>query len=293
MNYPSATRAPSLSDEDVPISEIVVPLVGVERHERALTLAHEYAVRWGAGVHIVHVRLENDPVDLRRLDTVREAFRARYPETDVRSTLVEGQSVPAEIAALVSSSSLIVMSSEHANRGGSASTAEDILRRTGGPALLIGSNADHEHVGGPVTVALDGSPTSEGAISCAVAFANSLGERLMLLQVVSPSTTQHVARLRSEGQRVSESGYLRSVADRLSEDGHRVDWEVIHETDVVRGLLAAAHQCGSGTIVIGTHGDTGLTRRMLGSTAMGLVAASSQPILVVKTGSQDQPELSA
>lgn len=292
MNYSSATHAPSLSDKAVPISEIVVPLLAIERHERALTLAHEYAIRWGIGVHIVHVRIQNDPVDLNRLDTVREAFRARYPDTEVRSTLIEGESIPAEMASFVSSSSVIVMSSEHASRGGSASTAEEILRRTGGPALLIGSNADHEHVGGPVTVALDGSPTSEGALSCAVAFADSLGEPLMLLQVVNPSTTQHIARLRSEGQRVSESGYLRSVAARLLEDGHRVDWEVIHETDVVSGLLAAAHQCGSGTIVIGTHGDTGLARRMLGSTAMGLVAASSQPILVVKTGSADQPELS-
>lgn len=286
-------QAPHLSDEFVQTSEIIVPLAGKERHERALTLAQRLAERWGIPVHIVHIQLQDDPADSGHIGAARSAFRARHPKTGIRATLAAGDSVADAMAQIVPSTALIVMSSEHAEDGEAGSVAEGILRATGGPALVLGPKADHEHVAGPVIVALDGSPTSEDALDCAVAFAEAMGERIQLVQIVDPATTQHVARLRAEGQRVSESGHLQSVAARLVDAGHNAGWEVVHETNVVRGLIAAARRCGSGVIAIGTHGDTGLARRMLGSTAMGLVAASSQPVLVVKTGGRDELEISA
>lgn len=293
MNRPSAMHAPHLSDEFLPTLEIIVPLAGKERHEPALTLAQRLAERWGIPVHIVHVQLQDDPVDGGRLEAARAAFRARYPQTGIKATLVAGDSVADAMTQVIPSSALIVMSSEHADEGEAGSVAEGILRSTGGPAVFLGPHADHEHIAGPVIVALDGSPTSEDALDCAVAFAEAMGERVQLVQVVDPATTQHVARLRADGQRVSESGHLQSVAARLVEAGHNAGWEVVHETDVVRGLIATARHCGSGVIAIGTHGDTGLARRMLGSTAMGLVAASTQPVLVVQTGGRDELEISA
>ncbi len=291
MNHPSATQAPCLVDEFVPTSEIVVPLMAHDRHDPAVTLAQVLAERWGLGVHLVHVRLRNDPVDSDRLETVRAAVRARHPGTEVSSTLVAGESIPEAVAPVIPSSALIVMTSEHADQAGTTSVAEGILKATGGPAMVIGPNADHEDIAKPVIVALDGSPTAEDALACAVAFAESIEQRLQLVHVVAPSTSAHVARLRAEGQRVSESGYVQSVAERLSKAGHNAGWEVVHETDVVRGLLSAAKRMGDGVVVLGTHGDSGLARRMLGSTAMGLVAASKSPVLVVVTGGRDEIEI--
>ena len=291
MNHPSATQAPCLVDEFAPTSEIAVPLMAHDRHDPAVTLAQELAERWGLSVHLVHVRLPDDPVDSDRLETLRAAVRARHPGTEVSSTLVAGENVPEAVAPVIPSGALIVMSSEHADRAGTASIAEGILRATGGPAMVIGPNADYEDIAKPVIIALDGSPTAEDALGCAVAFAESMGQQLQLVQVVAPSTSAHVAQLRAEGQRVSESGYLQSVAERLSKAGHTVGWEVVHETDVVHGLLSAANHMGSGVVVLGTHGDSGLARRMLGSTAMGLVAASKSPVLVVETGGRDEIEI--
>lgn len=291
MNRADATTAPCLTDEFEPITEIAVPLAGQQRHESALTLANALAEHWGLGVHIVHVRLPADPVDNDRLEEVRAAFRARHPQTEVSSTLLAAATVPEAVASAVPSTALIVMSSEHADRSGSSSTAEAILRSTGGPALLVGPHADYEDVAKPVIVALDGSPTAEGALDCAVAFSAALGQRLELVQVIDPATSAHVARLRSGGQQVSESGHVRAVAERLIADGHNVGWEVVHDTDPIRGLLAVEHRMGAGVIVVGSHGDSGLVRRMLGSTAMGLVAESSAPVLVMATGGRDEIEI--
>ena len=291
MPHPSSTDAPCLTDEFSPITEITVPIQGDQRYERALSVAATLADRWKLAVHIVHVRLPDDPVDNDRLESVRAAFQARHPQIPTESTLVAGDAVAGALDPVVPSTALIVMSSDHADRDGSASTAEEILRHLGGPALLVGPQADSEHVVASVTVALDGSPTAERALRAAVAFATSLDSRVELVQVVNKATADHVARLREEGENVSESGYLRSVADRLTAEGHNVGWEVVRDEDPVHGLISSNKSLGGGPIVIGTHGDTGLARRMLGSTAMGLVAANNFPVLVVTTGGRDEAEL--
>ena len=293
MNDSASTRAPNLIDEFISTSEIAVPLVARDRHEPALHVANDLAERWDLGVHIIHVRLPGDPVDNDQLEAIRSAFMARFPDTEISSTLVSGNDVAEAVSQAIPPTALTVMRSMHADGTGSASVAESILRATGVPAFVIGPKADVEDLSRPVVVALDGSPTAELALDAAVAFAAAIGQRVQLVQVIDPSTSAHVARLRAEGQRVAESGHLQSVAERLAAAGHNVGWEVMHETDVVRGLLSAVQHLGGGVVALGTHGDSGLARRMLGSTAMGLVAASPYPVLVVTTGGRDEVEITA
>lgn len=293
MTDPSTTDAPCLTDEFAPITEIAVPIRANRRYDRALAAAATLAERWNVPVHIVHVRVQNDPVDNDRLEVIRSAFHNQHPAIHAKSTLVSGEVIARALESVVPPTALIVMSSDHADRDGSSSTAEDILRHLGGLALIVGPHADSEHVIAPVTVALDGSPTAERALAAATAFAGSIGSRIELVQVVGQATSDHVARLRAQGQTVSESGYLHSVAERMTAEGHSVGWALVHDEDPVHGLLDANKNIGGGLIVIGTHGDTGLTRRMLGSTAMGLVADNNFPVLVVTTGGRDEAELSA
>lgn len=293
MTDQSATRAPCLTDDFDPITEIAVPVRADRRYDRALAVAAKLAERWNVPVHIVHVRIQGDPVDNDRLEVIRSAFDAQHPLIRTESTLVSDDDVAGALESVVPATALIVMSSDHADHDGSTSTAEEILRRLGGPALMVGPHADSEHVIAPITVALDGSPTAERALTAAVAFAASINSRIELVQVVNKATSDHVARLRAEGQNVSESGYLRDVADRMSAEGHNVGWAVVHDEDPVHALIGANESVGGGPIVVGTHGDTGLSRRMLGSTAMGLVADNNFPVLVVTTGGRDEPELLA
>ncbi len=290
MNETTASTAPCLIGEFDQVTEIAVPIGGMERYERSLAVAAILAARWGVPVRIMHVRSEGDVVGNDRLEQIRAAFEHQHPEVMVGSTLVAGEDVAESVEAVTPPTALVVMSSDQVDRRPTGSTAERILRAVGA-ALIIGPDADSEHVFGPVNVALDGSPTAERAIDAACSFARSLDQRLELVQVVDGATSAHVARLRHAGEQVSESGYLQGVVRRLADAGQPAGWEVVHADDPVEGVLAAVHRRGGGPIVVGSHGASGLPRRMLGSTAMGLVAANTHPVLVVTTRAPDEAEL--
>jgi nucleotide-binding universal stress UspA family protein len=51
-------------------------------------------------------------------------------------------------------------------------------------------------------------------------------------------------------------------------------------------LLAAARECEADMIVIGTHGRSGTSRLVLGSTAESVVRHAACPVLVVKLHAQ-------
>lgn len=290
MTESTATTAPCLAGEFRPVTEIAVPVLGVDRYDRSLAVAADLAERWEVPVRILHIRLPDDPVDNDQFEAVRSAFHHQHPQVPVESTLVTGDDVPAAVESIVEPTALVLMRSDHADREVTPSTAERILRKVG-VAMIVGPSADSEHVVGPVTVALDGSPTAERALDPALAFAHSLDQPVHLVQVVDAATTSHVARLRDGGERVSESGYLQSVAERLEAEEQNVRWEVIHEEDPVAGVLGAVQRRGGGPLVVGSHGDSALGRRMLGSTAMGLVADNTYPVLVVSTANVGEAEL--
>ncbi len=216
MNETAANTAPCLISEFDQVTEIAVPIAGTERYERSLAVAAILASRWGVPVRIMHVRSEGDVVGNDRLEQIRTAFDHQHPEVVAGSTLVAGDDVAESVEAVTPPTALVVMSSDHADRRPIGSMAERILRVVG-VALIVGPDADSEHVLGPVTVALDGSPTAERALDAACSFARSFDQRLELVQVVDGATSAHVARLREAGEQVSESGYLRSVVKRLAD----------------------------------------------------------------------------
>lgn len=292
MTEPIATNAPCLVGEFQPVTEIAVPVLGLERYDRSLAVAALLAERWDVPVRIVHVRLPDDPVDNDELESIRSAFHGQHPDIRTESTLVAGDDVATAVESIVPSTALVLMSSDHVDRAATPSTAERILRKVG-VAMIVGPEADSEHVFGSVTVALDGSPTAERAVDPAMAFARSIDRPVELVQVVNASTVAHVGRLRAAGERVSESGYLQSVADRLESQERHAGWEVVHDEDPVAGVLGAVRRRGGGPVVLGSHGDSALGRRMLGSTAMGLVADNNYPVLVVSTVDGGEAELTA
>ena len=275
----SIISAPCLVGEFSPVTEITVPIAGVERYDRAVAVAAKLAERWDIPVRIVHVRVADDPVDFDALEAIRAAFSHGHPGVPVAATLIAHDDIAAATEAVAPPTALVVMSSEHARRGPSSSMAEQILE-TIGLAMILGPQADAEHVFGPVTVALDGSPTAE-----------SIDAPMEMVQIVGPATAKHVQSLRARGERVSESGYLRSVAERLAADGASVGWEVVHDDEPVDGLLRTVRGSGGGPIVVGSHGRSEVAHRMLGSTAMGLVADHAYPVLVVRTRRRPPPEL--
>ncbi len=283
-----------------PITEVLVPVETGRFHERGLSIAARFALHWQLPVRLVHVRGTDSEIDLGLSDTT-DRFTARYPDLEVAASDIISDSVADGIAGTVRPGSLVVLASEHASQwSGLASVAEDVMRlvdtavvdRFGGSGkgavLVCGPGCQEPVVDGPIVLALDGSPRSEGAIETAVAMARNNEQTLRLVSVIDPSTVEHLSRLRARGQEVSENAYLRSVAEQLTADeGLDVAWEVIHESDPVAAIAAFANGRRAAMVVAATHGQTGLARRVFGSICMGLAERGPTPVLVVNTSRHD------
>lgn len=137
-----------------------------------------------------------------------------------------------------------------------------------------------------ILVALDFSPESHSALRYAVMLGKKFGSTLMLVHVVEPVLTPpEVIIPECSNDRVAKQamGELRELADEIS-DGCRVV-----ETAVRRGIaffeiIEAAKAMGADLLVVGTHGRTGLSRAILGSTAEKVTRHAPCPVLVVHRG---------
>jgi len=293
MNSVGVDRSGPAFREGVVVDELVVPIAGKHRYDRAAAVATRLAERWNTTIRLIHVLTgDGDEIDADRLAKVRRELSAQYPATTFASSLLEGDDPVAAIVDALDDACLVVVATDHASQWGDEdSVGERIALAAKTPVLLCGPKVDSEHVFGPVVVGLDGSPTAEAGLEPAVSLARSLDTRLWLVRAVDSLTVEHIRRLKASGSSASESGYLLDVAERLGDRGIDVGWEIVHDDDAVSAILGFAANQEAGPIVAGTHGDEGLSRRMFGSTAMGLVESSRYPVLVVNAGGRDEPQL--
>jgi nucleotide-binding universal stress UspA family protein len=151
------------------------------------------------------------------------------------------------------------------------SVAEELLRESRAPALLVGPHVvAPPDLSLPVVVAVDGSAVSEAAIPLAAAWAHCLRTSLELVTVLEPSPDPDMWMPID----ASESGYLEGLAKRSDADS----WDVLHgrAADAI-----ADHAAGhAGILVTSTHGRAGLSRLFVGSVAVRIVHQAPCPVLV-------------
>ena len=139
-----------------------------------------------------------------------------------------------------------------------------------------------------ILVPYDGSTTSARALPYAAAI-SKIGEpaRIVLLTVLptrqepdSPNGTM----ARQDWERTSRRK-LQNAARRLRGMGvGTVDLETRWSVQTDEEIVAAAKEHNASLIVIGTHGRSGLSRALLGSTAMSVVRESHVPCMLVPPG---------
>lgn len=281
MTSISSDHSPPLFDGQ-PILELLVPIELEWDYQQGLAFAARLAGAWQVPVRIVHVRTGTESG--KTVADVTEAFRALHPDLLVDGVEVESADIASGIERLSTERSLVVLASERASQWLDAeSVGEAIVHGVHDMAILCGPGCDDPPVGTSIVVPLDGSTRAEAAIPPAVALAANAGSTLWVVTAVTEATTATVAELRAEGQEVSESAYIRSVAERLEADGIDVGWEVVHHPDPVTGIVSFARDQGAAMVVAATHGDSGVARRVFGSFCMGLVEQGPVPVLIVKT----------
>lgn len=262
------------------VQHVIVPVDGSDASWRAVDAAVALGRRCDASVEVVEVVF--DQPDVAEAVT-RLADRVGTHDTEgvTITTRVElaAESVAGAVERLIEQQpdALVAMASH--GRGRSAallgSVTEELLQRTFGPILVVGPKVTSPGFAGPIVTTVDGSEASESVLPLAAAWGIELGSEPWIVEVADPDVVV--------APDVNESAYPARLARGLSHDsGHSVQFEVLHGHVVHDEVVSFADSISASLIVASTHGRTGMSRFVIGSTAAAFVRHASCPVLLVR-----------
>ena len=146
-----------------------------------------------------------------------------------------------------------------------------------------------------ILVCLDSSHLAEQILPYATDTALRFGSKLVMIQVIAPSTVLPEVDTEKEtpahtDRRVSEKiqreenearAYLERVAQPLRKSGLDVECVTFEDT-IDEGIVNYAEKNEVDLIAIATHGRSGLGRSVFGSVSDSVLRKSGLPILVIK-----------
>ncbi len=138
---------------------------------------------------------------------------------------------------------------------------------------------------------LDGSKLAEQVLPYAGALAAGLNISLKLfhavdlrpLSIADPMTARYFD---YEGLRTESENYLQELGAPLRSEGVHVSIEVAEGTPE-QAILSELEQDPNALIAVTTHGRSGLSRWVLGSTAEKILHATTNPMLVIRSYEED------
>ncbi len=140
-----------------------------------------------------------------------------------------------------------------------------------------------------ILVPLDLSEMSLKSLQYAVPFAQQFGAKLTLLHVVpppaytpelpfpAPLSAEHFAAIEKQLEDIRVTKIPAEIAVEIS----------VRHNFVFDGILEVARQTCADLIITTTHGRTGLTHLLMGSTAENIVRKAPCPVLVVREREHD------
>jgi nucleotide-binding universal stress UspA family protein len=299
---------------------MLVPLDGSALAERALTYAAHLARRTGARLLLVRALqqfADSSEVDDEALGDSGE--RERFDRLDAASQLgglaarlrAEGLQVETELqpgnpadvileAAQTWRADFVAMSTHGRTTLGHwllGSVADEVVRRSGVPVLLVSGAAQHTWPGDRplrVLVPLDGSALAESVLGPAGDLAGQLGAELLLVRVVE--------RLPLKARVEAPDSARKLVNDDLAEARRHLD----HASTGLRAagistaaraivgspgssIASLAREQAVDLIVMATHGRGAVARLALGRGAADTLRRSNVPLLFVRPAALAQP----
>jgi nucleotide-binding universal stress UspA family protein len=129
----------------------------------------------------------------------------------------------------------------------------------------------------------DGSKYSRAAAEKAIDFARSYGGELKILSVVDvPSEFYGEAPQIVDDLIAMAHRYTEEARDRAAASGVRTE-TFVREGEAYEAIIRTAREQQVNTIVMGSHGRTGLRRLLMGSVAEKVIGHAPCPVLIVKT----------
>ncbi len=151
---------------------------------------------------------------------------------------------------------------------------------------------------GQVAVALDGSEFAERALPAAAAISRLFGATLTLLSVLpARGVVRVLPKGRSSGNPL-EAGqaeieaYLGSLAGKYRDEGVAAEYFVA-AGPAPQAIDVLTRELDTDLLVMSTHGRSGISRFMLGSTASAVIQLLRRPVLLLRPEALDQGGLPA
>ncbi len=260
-------------------SELIVPLDGRDASVRAVPVAGRVAGRLGVGVRLFAAADEDDP-ELK--PWLREVAAAHLAGTDASIQVAIAGDPVAAIVAAAGTTEMVCMATAASllpHQGHIGSVAEGVIRELGRPVILVGPRMEAspgQHTT-RLVVPVDGSDLSEAILPVAGDLARALNVPAWVVTVVSPDV-ESAYHMGADAVTIGV-GYLRRLARHLREShGIDVEYDVLHRDNPAEAIVDFAGD--DGTVVMTTHGRSGLSRLFGGSVATGVVHNSLRAVIV-------------
>lgn len=143
-------------------------------------------------------------------------------------------------------------------------------------------------------VPLDGSKFGETALEYALSLAQKYDSKITLLHIVHD---QWQGEMRAESPELNELTqqkesnhsyiYLNAKEKDLQEQGYNVESIIKSGEPVAKAILSMAAEEDVDTIVMSSHGFTGLKRLMFGNVAEKVVSRATVPVLLIRQPMDD------
>lgn len=297
-------------------TSILIPLDGTPFSMQALPLALGLALRSYATVRLVHVpepAVQGDGAPTAETRRGNALHREYQPDLEglaahlrrITPLAVEVATVYGHTAAALGQYTrtyrcdLIVMMSH--GRGGwsrasMASVADELLRHSPVPLLLVPSRAEwlatlDEPLFRHVLVPLDGSACADDVLDRAVCLATPDQTTFTLLTVIDPRSLRAHPDLSdrtvvdatfADNERVATEARLKARATEFRESGLQVQTLVLIHPQPAQAILSVADDHGVDSIALSTHGLGAVGPLVVGSVADQLIREAKVPVLIYR-----------
>jgi len=279
---------------------VLFPTDGSDAAETALDVAIAAADAHGATLHVLYVADTNQPslaniqgevtdvLEGEGREIVEEAAeRARNAGVEAVDEVVQG-GPSRTICDYVEDRGidLVVMGtrgSRDIERIILGSVTERVVRNSAAPVLVVPPESDRAYPPESVLVGSDASAGSEAAIDEGFDIAAAADATLHVVSVLESNVLGIDVRSAqiAEAREQRDEELLASVRERGDDRGVAVE-TAIEEGDVVDRLNEYVDEHGIDLVVVGTHGRTGIDKRILGSVTENLMRSASVPVLSVR-----------
>lgn len=298
---------------------IVVALDGSAASEAALPYAAAIAHAAGAALELVHVHVPwlpeagfaeaaapslrppevpeaglPHPTAAEKRRWLEELARRVAERTGVAASagLLEGPLVPTLRHHIEESGAeLLVMTTRGQRAGGPTwlgSVAQSFARGASVPLLLVPlPPGEPEPWREPrvrrILVALDGSPPSERVLGPAQDVAAAFRARLRLLLVLPPES--------DAAERQAAESYLAATAAKLADTAGAPELEVAVHEQPATAILEEVRRHSMDLVAVASHGESGISRMLLGGPAQEMLRGAEVPLLLVRATGAEPGEM--